>query len=233
MKDWEWITEVPQERRITGAACRVQDREGVLTWNWPAGLPFVYLLGFVPGEGSEASTWELLSTGGSSDGASFGTYPPRERLKLYTREEYKANGGYRKHLDRYGSYAYRIYPGERRDGVIQVYAQQDDGNSTMFSMGKAKIHCTVKYKANWFSKGKVARMTVTPEVFVPKEALCYVKKTGAMPQSVQDGTAYPLLSDLQPGPNALPDIEIGKDDFIKLFFTDGKVYGEAFDLIHS
>lgn len=232
MNGWEWADDAPQEYRITGAACRVQDRESVLTWNWPAGLPFVYLLGFVPGIGSGALTPGPFPPEELPSGEPEGL-PPRESLKLYTREEYKANGGYRERLDRYGAYAYRIYPGNRQDGVIRVYAQEDDGNFAVFSMGKAKIRCIVTYKGGWFAKGRIVRMTVTPEVFVPKEALCYVKKSGGMPQSIRDGTAYPLLADLQPGPNPLPDIEVGKDDQIKLFFTDGKVYGECYELIHS
>ncbi|MEO3945662.1 hypothetical protein [Gorillibacterium sp. CAU 1737] len=218
MTDWEWAADVPAELAITRAECRVEEREARLTWNWPKGLQFVYVYGFAPS--GEADSWSS-------------TLPAREQLKLYTREEYKANGGYRLHLDRFGLYAFRIYPAVREEGTIRTFPQQEEGNEALFSMGKARIQVAVKYRGTLFSKTRIARMTVTSDVVVPKEALCYVKKTGSLPLHSQDGVAYPLLEDLEPGVNTLPDIEIGKEDWIRLFFTDGKRYGEGFDLIHS
>jgi len=260
MNEWKWMQEVPPERRVFGATCRVQDRSGILTWNWPSGIAFVYIYGYVPGEEREAAasfatdsvaSFAASSAAESAAGSVPGSatdspagsaadfvrssriLPPRERLKLYTREEYKAKGGYAEWLDRYGVYAYRVYPAVRQDGAILVYAQEDEGNEAFFNMGKAEIRCSIKYRSGWFAKGKTVRMTLTAEVPVPKEALCYVKKSGGVPQHVRDGTAYPLLSDLQPGVNPLPEIDIGRDDAVRFFFTDGKRYGERFELIHA
>ncbi len=230
MNEWQWIPEAPDERRITGAACRVREGSGLLTWNWPPGLTFVYLYGYAPdeapGAGGEADAY---ASGGLASGR---TYPPREKLKLYTREEYKAKGGYSERLDRYGAYAYRIYPAVKQDGAILAYAQEDEGNTALFSMGRAAIRCRVHYRTGWFGKGRTARMTLSAETAVPKEALCYVKKSGGVPEHPGDGTAYPLLSDLHPGDNPLPEIDIGRDDRVRFFFTDGKTYGERYELVH-
>jgi hypothetical protein len=212
MNKWQWNEEVmPGELRITQAACRMQDSDSLLTWNWPGSIRFVLVEGYDPALAASQQT----------------------RLKLYTREEYKANGGYRERLDRVGRYAYRIYPGIYEDGAPLVYRQEGGGNEAVVSTERARIRCSVRYGSAWLRRQRTVQMTVTAEIPVPKEALCYVKKTGAMPLHKDDGIAYPLLDDLTPGVNRLAAIEVGKDDNIKLFFTDGKTYGSLYELIHE
>lgn len=74
-------------------------------------------------------------------------------------------------------------------------------------------------------------MTITAEVPVPKEVLCYVKKRDAHPSSKEDGARFPFVQDFAPGRNQLPPIEVGKDDFIRIFFTDGPKYGAYYELV--
>lgn len=212
MNKWQWSEEaMPGELRITQAACRMQDGDSLLTWNWPGSTRFVLVEGYDPAA----------------------VMAQQARFKLYTREEYKANGGYRERLDRVGRYAYRIYPGIYTDGAPLVYRQEGGGNEAIVSTERARIRCSIRYGSAWLRRQRTVQMTVTAEIPVPKEALCYVKKTGGMPLHKDDGIAYPLLDDLTPGVNRLAAIEVGKDDNIKLFFTDGKTYGSLYELIHE
>lgn len=63
------------------------------------------------------------------------------------------------------------------------------------------------------------------------DVLCYVKKRGGHPAGKEDGILFPFVQDFAPGRNVLPPIEIGKDDFVRIFFTDGKKYGLYYELV--
>jgi len=209
----QWSDELSGTSRITEMRHRVQGNESVLTWKWPAGIDFVYVYLF-PAEAEQ---------------------PPEQRppaaMKLYTREEYKAKAGYRGRLDGIGRYAYRVYPCVRKPEGIVVLRQEDGDNLIRFAAAKARIRYSIKTGMALFRKYQPVRIELTSEVAVPKEALCYVLKEGEMPLHPEDGTVYPFIDDIQPGRNVLPDIEIPKNSRIKLFFTDGKKYGELFELI--
>lgn len=56
-------------------------------------------------------------------------------------------------------------------------------------------------------------MTISAEVPVPKDVLCYVKKRGGHPASKEDGILFPFVQDFPAGRSVLPPIEIGKEDF--------------------
>ncbi|WP_052339669.1 hypothetical protein [Gorillibacterium massiliense] len=217
--EWTWSGEAPAALHISGVDCRTQDGSSILTWDWPGSLRYVFLYGYAPGTGGVGA--QRLPESGAAG------------MKLYTREEYKANGGFRERIDRIGFYRYIIFPCVRQEGELLVYRQTDGENEVAFSLGKAVIRCSIEYSGGWLGRRRTARMTVSTEVPVPKETLCYVKKAGSLPLSIDDGVRYPLLFDLSPGRNRLPDIEIGRDDCVKLFFTDGKAYGGTFDLIHG
>ncbi|MBP1992469.1 hypothetical protein [Paenibacillus eucommiae] len=208
-----WQDTVPEQRRITDMGQRIHNNECILTWKWPEDVQFVYIYGF-------AADKELPVEERSSSS-----------MKLYTREEYKAKAGYSVRLETIGSYTFRVYPCEMKDSDMLILKQEDADNKIRFSTGKARIVYSIKYSKSFFSKLRSVRIELNSEVLVPKEALCYVKKEGAFPLQKDDGTMYPFIHDIMPGRNALPEIEIQKQDQIKLFFTDGKKYGEMYELI--
>jgi hypothetical protein len=209
----EWHFDISDYQRITEMKQRIQDNEYIVTWKWPEGIQFVYIYGF------EADA-EL---------------PPEQRqgkeMKLYTREEYKAQSGYRARLETIGRFAFRVYPCERDGSQMMVYKQEDEDNIIRFSTGRARIRYSIKYGRAFFSKRKPVHIELHSEVNIAKEVLCYVKKEGAFPLHKEDGLVYPFIHDVLPGRNVLPEIEINKNDQIKLFFTDGKKYGEIYELI--
>ncbi len=209
----EWSGSVQDKKRITDIRHYIQDNECIMTWKWPEGISYVY----VHGHHMDAETPRGR--------------PLDEEMRLYTREEYKARQGYRVKLEGIGRLAFRIYAAERENGVMVVNRQEDSDNLLVFSSGKAKIRYSIKYGIALFRKRKPVSISLHSEVFVSREALCYVKKEGTVPASNEDGVVYPFIHDLNPGRNTLPDIEIGKQDYIRLFFTDRRKYGELYELI--
>lgn len=197
---------------ITEVVSRVEDRFCTLRWRWPDGVQAVC----IHKASAEAPEDE--------------EHPP-SGMKLYTREEYKANNGYRDRLDEIGLVAYTIYARLSENGETLLVRQRDGANKTLVSAGKARIYYSVQYKKGLFSKLKTVHMTITAEVPVPKEVLCYVKKRDGHPASREDGALFPFVQDFAPGRNQLPPIEVGKDDFIRIFFTDGRKYGLYYELV--
>ncbi|MFD1772753.1 beta-mannanase [Paenibacillus rhizophilus] len=199
---------------ITDMTSRVEDRLCTLRWRWPDGLQAVYV----------------------HKGPEVGTYPEDDShlpggLKLYTREEYKANGGYHDRLEDIGPVVYTVFARLTENGEALLVRQRDGFNRASVSAGKALIYYAINTKRGLFRKEQTVHMTITAEVPVGRDVLCYVKKHGGYPAAKEDGILFPFVQDFAPGRNALPPIEIGKDDRIRIFFTDGPKYGRYYELV--
>jgi hypothetical protein len=197
---------------ITDVTSRVEDRFCTLRWRWPDGVQAVCI------------------HKGPADEPVAGEIPPGG-MKLYTREEYKANNGYRDRLDDIGLIAYTVYARHTENGETLLVRQRDEGNRIIISAGKARIYYAVTQKKGLFTKQKTVHMAITAEVPVARDVLCYVKKRGGHPAGKDDGIQYPFVQDFAAGRNQLPPIEVGKDDFVRIFFTDGRKYGLFYDLV--
>ncbi|MFM9280974.1 beta-mannanase [Paenibacillus jiagnxiensis] len=198
---------------ISELSCRLVDNQVVLRWRWPEGVQAVYI------EKRDAETAE-----GSPPSAEGG-------LRLFTREEYKAAGSYRDRIEGIGRLRYTVYASMTEDGQMVLVRQGDGRNSAEISTGKARIRYTVDHKKGLFTRRKTVRITVTAEIPVPQEALCYVKKEGGYPLDKEDGTVYPFTRPFAAGRNVLPPIEVGASEYVRVFFTDGRKYGSTFELI--
>lgn len=207
---------------IDGLACSVDDGVCRLVWRWPNELQAVYIRRGSENAGNTGSSGYAENAGQSADTAG---------LRLYTREEYKANNGYRDRLDGIGVIEYTVYACVAVDGAPALVRQQDGRNRIAVSAGKAKIHYSIRYKSGWLHKYKTVVIRVTTEVPLESDVLCYVKKEGAYPANKDDGTVYPFVRPFEPGRTTLPEIEVGKRDYVRLFFTDGRRYGQIYELI--
>lgn len=188
-----------------------------LRWHWPASVQAVYIR-------KTAADQEHIE--GSNN-----VVPNHEGLKLYTKAEYKSNNGYHTRMDGIGRYMFTVYACQESEGGPELILQPNGGNTIEISAGKAKIHCSIKYKTGLFQKYKTIQITVTTEVPIGKDVLCYVKKQGGYPANKEDGTLYPFVSAFSSGKNTLPAIEVGKQDYIRIFFTDGRLHGQMYELI--
>ncbi|PNQ86767.1 beta-mannanase [Paenibacillus polymyxa] len=204
----------PGDPVVSELSYKIDDNRVVLRWQWPEGVAVVYIAiqsaDAGVNEHSEASIADL---------------------KLFTREEYKAAGSYRDRIEGIGRVRYTVYPAVREDGDTFVIRQQDGANQLELSTGRAKIKYAVHHKKSWFRSRKTVQIQVTAEVPVPQEALCYVKKRGGYPADRDDGTLYPFTAPFAAGRNVLPAIEVGGDEYVRLFFTDGQKYGTIYELV--
>jgi len=197
---------------ISDVVSRVEDRYCTLRWRWPDGVQAVCIYK-APAEEPEKRD---VPPGG---------------LKLYTREEYKANNGYRDRLDDIGLVSYTVYARLAVNGETVLVRQPDGANVIVVSAGKARIYYAILQKKGLFQKAKMVHMAITAEVPVPRDVLCYVKKRGGYPASKDDGILFPFVQDFAPGRSVLPPVEIGKDDYVRIFFTDGRKYGLYYELV--
>ncbi|MEK8211496.1 beta-mannanase [Paenibacillus sp. FSL L8-0463] len=197
---------------IADVVSRVEDRFCTLRWRWPDGVQAVCI--------HKAST----------EAPDSGELPP-SGMKLYTREEYKANNGYRDRLDDIGQVVYTIFVRLTENGETLLVRQPDGENRALVSAGKARIYYSIQQKKALFGKLKTVHMTISAEVPVAKDVLCYVKKRGGHPASKEDGILFPFVQDFPAGRSVLPPIEIGKEDFVRIFFTDGRKYGLYYEMV--
>jgi len=210
MIKWEETTELA----IKDVVCQLQEGEYVINWHWAEGVPCVYV--------HRSGYDEPFDVNRIDDEAAF---------KLYTREEYKANKGLREKNEGIGRYTYRIFPCRLENGKPVMLVPAGEAHIVHVRTGKAKIYYSFKRGRSWFSPYQSLQIRIFSEIPVPKDVLCYVKKEGSPPTAKDDGTQYAFIRDLQAGVNLLPEIEIRKKDVIRLFFTDGKKYGEWYELI--
>lgn len=209
MIKWEETTELS----IKDVVCQLQGTECVINWHWAEEVPCVYV--YRSGYDEPFDVTQINET----------------QLKLYTREEYKAHKGLREKNEGIGRYTYRIFPCRLENGKPIMLVPEGESHIVHVRTGKAKIFYSFKRGRNWFSPYQSLQIRIFSEIPIPKDVLCYVKKEGAIPTNKDDGTQYAFIRDLQPGANLMPEIEVRKKDVIRLFFTDGKKYGELYELI--
>ncbi|UIO42376.1 beta-mannanase [Brevibacillus brevis] len=201
------------ETFIKDVTCQHQGSEYVLNWHWAQDIPCVYVHK-------------------SQFGAPFDISELDDRqFKLYTREEYKVHKGLREKTDGIGRYTYRIFPCRLENGKPLLLMPDGDAHVIHVSTGKAKIYYSFKRGGSWFSKHQSLQIRIFSEIPIARDVLCYVKKEGSPPAHKDDGTRYNFIRDLEPGVNLMPEIEVRKKDVVRLFFTDGKKYGEMYELI--
>jgi hypothetical protein len=207
-----------QEYMIPKATGQSRNGECTLNWDWPKNVQYVYIASYRPDEepvGQPDESW--LSA---------------RSLKLVTREEYKIKAGYRDRADFIGMKIYRLFPCIRtEEGELEAFLQWDDHNMVRISGGKAEIRYKVRYGKGWFQKLKPVTLELFCEIPVSEKALCYVKKKGSEPVHKDDGVVYLFNRTFEAGQTRLPEIQIAKDEYVRLFFTDGKAYGTMYELM--
>lgn len=114
---------------ITDVTSQVDDRFCTLRWRWPDGVQAVYI---------HKTSAEAADIGTGDD--------PPVGMKLYTREEYKSNNGYRDRLDEIGLISYTIFARLAENGETALVRQNDGVNRVMVSAGKARIYYSIQQK---------------------------------------------------------------------------------------
>jgi hypothetical protein len=213
VKPVNWETTPSPNHEIRDMRKIIKDSEIHLSWFWSNEIDFVYIYK------GHTDHLKPLSELNESD------------LTFYTREEYKANQGYKGRVDGVGRYFYRILPCQKRDGKLIVFNQENDKNVIYLTGTKAKIYFTINTQNRFLKPKKIVKMSITTEIPLDKELLVYVKKRGGVPVSIEDGTKFPFIRDFVSGKNEQPEIEIDKDEHVRIFFSNGKQSAEIYELI--
>ena len=208
-----WQTIPSPDLEIKELRSTIQNTEIKLTWYWPKEIDFVYIYKASADQLEEISAVE------------------KRALKLYTREEYKANQGYIGKVEAIGRFAYRILPGQRRDGKLQPFIQENDDNLIYLTGAKAKIYFSIAYKNKLLQARKKARISITTELPLDRDLLCVIKKRDTIPNSLDDGTWFPFVQDFPVGKTELAEMEMDKNEFISVFFSKGKQSTDIYELI--
>ena len=201
------------ELEINDLAFTKRDSELHFTWYWPKEVDFVYIYK------APANRFKNITELVEKD------------VTLYTREEYKAKQGFVDRFEAIGKYVYQFFPCQKQEGALHVYYQENENNLKYITTGKANILFSISYKKKLFKSCKNVRISIMTEVPLSKDLLVYVKKNGAVPISIEDGLKYPFLRDFPAGRTDLAEIMIEQNEFIRLFFTNGKESAEVYDLI--
>ncbi|MEH7250778.1 beta-mannanase [Neobacillus niacini] len=209
--NWEPIPSPGLE--IKNLKSTIRDSVIHLTWFWPNEIDFVYIY---KAPADRLGSMEDLD---------------ETHLKLYTREEYKANQGYLSKLDSIGKIGFQIFPCQKREGKLQPFIQENDENLIFITGEKAKIYYSISYKKKLFQNKKKVKMSIMTELPLDKELLCYVRKRGSVPISKEDGTYFPFIQDFPAGKTQLVEMEIAQNEFIRVFFSQGKKSAEIYELI--
>lgn len=203
------IREIMDEKeQIKEISYSLQEDACVIRWKWPQNLDSIWIV-----KTKEKELPIHIDQG-----------------KLYTKEEYKAQNGYREKVEEIGKFIYTVYPCYHNHGEIIVGNQENKGNQITVITGKIHIYYSLKEKAKWFSNKKSIQIQIHADQGIPKEMICYVKKKGAYPVEKNDGIVFPFVQDLHIGVNVFPEIEFEKDEYVKLFLTDGKQFGDIYHL---
>ncbi|HCJ57549.1 MAG TPA: beta-mannanase [Clostridiaceae bacterium] len=187
----------------------------VLKWLWPNGIDSVYIYKSCE---DEAVTIDMINN---------------NNARLYTKEEYKEFYGYYERINEIEKITYWIFPCVKENGKLLLINQNGIDNRITLSLGKANIFYSIKEKRRLFKNTKIVKIIVRCDKAIGKEVLCYVIKSGASPINKDDGKRYSFNQDFNVGRNPLPEIEIKTDDSIRIFFQDGKKYGEIYELIRE
>jgi hypothetical protein len=185
----------------------------IIRWKWPRSISLACI--FRTSYDEKKTLPELLET---------------EKPKVYTKEEYQNSDGYLYRIQDINLYRYYIYPCVLEGSEVIILNQPNEENIIVASTGKANIEFKISEKKKLFSSQKTVAITIVCDTHIPKDVLCYVKKKGGIPSNVNDGTKFNFLQDFEAGRTDTASIDIAKDEYIKIYFTDGKRFGEIYNL---
>lgn len=155
--------------------------------------------------------------------------------RKYTKEEYARFGGFIDQNQDAAISKYVLCPYVQRseEGESYLITYQDHSNEIEVISHPITIRYEIREKKKLFSNRKLVQMQVFCELPMPKEYLCYVKKRGNIPVSLEDGMKFQFITDFKAGDNELPEIEVDKDEHVRIYLTEEVPYKEAYRIIKA
>lgn len=148
--------------------------------------------------------------------------------RRYTRDEYMNFGGFKDEVCEAGMMEYTLCPLMREGDETYIILYPHLENTIEIFTNKIQIKYTIKEKSKLFSNIKRVQMNVFCDTEIKKETICYVKKKGAVPVSEDDGIQFRFMKDFSPGNNILPEIEMDKDDYVRIYLAKDVKHKELY-----
>lgn len=197
--------------KIADLRGNVEDGKVILSFKWPNELEQVYIYKRSLLD-DESIDWE-------------------RPYKKYTKDEYASFNGY---IDRKLSGViceYIICPYVREGEENFLIRFKDECNRIKLMTQRIEIRYQLKEKKKLFSNKKLVQINVFCEREVPKEYLAYVKKKNGIPSQLDDGMRFDFVSDFHAGDNSFPEIEVDKEEQVRIYLTDEIPFKEAYRVI--
>lgn len=197
--------------KISDIKAQVKDGQVVLNFKWPNELEnlYIYKQSVIS---EDVLDWE-------------------KPYRKYTKSEYRSFGGFIDQNVGSAMSKYILCPYIQDGFETYLVHYKDHCNEVEVISQRIEIRYEIKEKKKLFSSRKLVSMQVFCELAVPKEYLCYVKKKGNIPVGVDDGMQFQFISDFLPGDNIMPEIEVDKDEYVRIYLTDEVPYKEAYRII--
>lgn len=186
-----------------------------IRWKWPKDINIVYIL--------KTNSLEDFSMNSINE----------SNVKLYTKEEYKEFNGYSETIKEINQYRYCIFTAVEDEEDILLLKQENGKNEILVSTGRPKILYQIKELKSFttfFSKEKTLQIVINSQAALKKDVLCYVKKQGSYPVNKDDGICFDFINNIPIGSSIMPEITVGKNEYIKVFIKDINKYGNAYSL---
>lgn len=199
--------------QISNIKAQVSGNQVTLTFRWPNDLEslYIYKQNLMQEEDID---WE-------------------KPYRKYTKNEYARFGGFIDQEAKSAISKYILCPHiQDRDGEYLLQDTQGTNEIKVISQ-RIQVRYTLQEKKKLFSSRKKVQMHVFCEVPLPMDYLCYVKKKGSIPISLEDGMQFQFISDFNAGDNILPEIEVDQDEYVRIYLTEQVPYKEAYHIMKS
>lgn len=201
-----------EDERITDVQAEVYESTLTLRWKWQSASDIVYIFKERASKGIEEVNID------------------ERNVKLYTKDEYREFNGYVEKIRDINEYKFIVFPAKEEEADTVLIKQLDEDNQITVCMGKPEIVYDVLEHKRLFSKTKSVQLVVFVDMPISKDTLCYVKKKGEYPSSIDDGLKFQFVADFHVGKNEMQPFEVGKDEYIKVFLNDAKKGGNKYIL---
>lgn len=201
-----------EDERITDLQAEVYESTLTLRWKWKGDSDIVYIF--------KERASKVIEEGNIDE----------KSVKLYTKDEYREFNGYVEKIRDINEYKFIVFPAKEEKADTVLIKQLDEDNEITVCMGKPEIVYDVLEHKRLFSKTKSVQLVVFVDMEVSKDTLCYVKKKGEYPTSIEDGLKFQFSMNFHVGKNEMQPFEVSKDEYIKVFLNDVKKGGNKYIL---
>lgn len=201
-----------EDERITDLKAEIYDNTLTLKWKWQEASDIVYILKEESSKNIEVTTIN------------------EKNVKLYTKDEYREFNGYTEKIRDISEYKFVVFPAKEEEMDTVLIRQLDENNQVTVCMGKPEIIYDVIENRKLFSKTKNVQLIVFVDMPISKDTLCYVKKKGSYPTSIEDGLKFQFPTNFHIGKNEMQPFEVAKDEYIKVFLNNAQKGGNKYIL---